>query len=106
MKIAIGVCEKINGVCSTMGCFRAFNNREKHFSIYENHSVELMSFFSCNMCTSNSDENLIKIAERLEGEGVTKLHLGACVVKCKAERTKEIKGIFEKHNISAVEGTH
>lgn len=106
MKIAIGVCEKINGTCSTMGCFRAFNNRDKHFAIYKDKDVKLMTFFSCNMCSSNSNENLTKIAEKLVQEGITKLHLGKCAVKCKAGKLEEIKSIFEKRNIEVIEGTH
>ncbi|MBB6714560.1 CGGC domain-containing protein [Clostridium gasigenes] len=106
MKIAIGVCEKINGICTTMGCFKALNNREKNFSIYKNENLELMSFFTCDLCSSNSDENLINIARKLGQEGVQKLHLGVCIVKCKIQRTEEIKEIFKKYNIEVVEGTH
>lgn len=106
MKIAIGVCEKINGICTTMGCFKALNNREKHFSTYKNENLELMSFFTCDACSNNSDKNLMNIAEKLEQAGVEKLHFGVCVVKCESQRTKEIKAIFEKHHIEIVEGTH
>ncbi|MBU3133126.1 CGGC domain-containing protein [Clostridium gasigenes] len=106
MKIAIGVCEKINGICTTMGCFKALNNREKNFSIYKNENLELMSFFTCDSCSSNSDENLINIARKLEQAGVQKLHLGVCIVKCQIQRTEEIKEIFKRYNIEVVEGTH
>ncbi|WP_051986381.1 CGGC domain-containing protein [Clostridium amazonitimonense] len=106
MKIAIGVCEKINGICTTMGCFKALNNRDKNFSIYKNEDLELVSFFTCEACSNDSEENLMNIAEKLEQAGVQKLHLGVCIVKCEAERTKEIKSIFEKHHIEVVEGTH
>ena len=54
MKIAIGICEKINGKCSTMGCFRTYNNKEKHFSQYKNIETELISLFSCNICSMDS----------------------------------------------------
>lgn len=106
MKIAIGVCEKINGTCSTMGCFRAFNNRDKHFTIYKDEDVELMTFFSCNMCSSGSDEHLTKVAEKLKDEGIVNLHLGKCAVKCKAGKLEEIKAVFQKCNITVIEGTH
>ncbi|MBU3144108.1 CGGC domain-containing protein [Clostridium sp. CF012] len=106
MKIAIGVCEKINGICTTMGCFKALNNKEKHFSMYGNEKLELMSFFTCDACSNNSAENLINIAGKLEKEGVKRLHLGVCIVKCETQRTKEIKEIFEKYHIEVVEGTH
>ncbi|MFX0547755.1 CGGC domain-containing protein [Hathewaya histolytica] len=106
MKIAIGVCERINGICTTMGCFRAFNNRDKTFSGYKNQELELVSFFTCEACSNKSDENLINIAKKLEAEGVQKLHLGVCIVKCEVERLKEIKSIFEKYHIEVIEGTH
>ncbi|MBU5591564.1 CGGC domain-containing protein [Clostridium sp. MSJ-4] len=106
MKIAIGVCEKINGICTTMGCFKALNNRDKNFSMYKNEDLELVSFFTCEACSNDSDENLMNIAKKLEQAGVQKLHLGVCIVKCEAERTREIKSIFEKHHIEVVEGTH
>jgi predicted metal-binding protein len=106
MKIAIAVCEKINGICTTMGCFKALNNREKAFSIYGNENLELMSFFTCDACSSNSDENLMNIAEKLEKAGIKKLHLGVCIVKCETQKTNQIKEIFEKHHIEVVEGTH
>lgn len=106
MKIAIGVCEKINGICTTMGCFKALNNREKKFSIYENENLELAAFFTCDACSKASDKNLESIAEKLEKVEVQKLHFGVCIVKCEAKRTDKIKEIFAKHHIEVVEGTH
>lgn len=106
MKIAIGICEKVNGICTTMGCFNALNNRRKSFSIYEKVDLELMSFFTCEVCSNNSDNSLINIAEKLEQAGVQKVHFGVCIVKCKAQRTEKIKDIFEKYNVEVVEGTH
>ncbi|MGN9164207.1 CGGC domain-containing protein [Tissierellaceae bacterium HCP3S3_D8] len=104
MKIAIGICENTRGKCSTMGCFKAYNNRDKHFSEYKDTNIELISFFSCNICSSESKEGLIAIAERLKNAEVCRVHLGACAVKCKANRLEEIKEIFR--DIDIVEGTH
>ncbi|WP_077369482.1 CGGC domain-containing protein [Anaerosalibacter sp. Marseille-P3206] len=106
MKIAIGICEKINGICTTMGCFRAYNNKEKHFSQYKNIDTEIMSFFTCDICSKNTKENIINIAEKLKENGVDKLHLGVCIVKCEANRLDEIKEIFESKGIQIIEGTH
>lgn len=106
MKIAIGICEKINGICTTMGCFKALNGREKSFSIYREKNLELISFFTCNACSNNSYENLIGIAQKLEEGAVKTLHLGVCIVRCEAGRTKEIKEIFENASIKVIEGTH
>lgn len=106
MKIAIGICEKTNGRCSTMGCFRAYNNREKHFSSYKDMDTELMSFFSCDICSSGGVENISKIAKRLKDSQIHILHLGACAVNCKADKLEEIKKIFTDLGIDIVEGTH
>ncbi|MDU1349781.1 CGGC domain-containing protein [uncultured Clostridium sp.] len=106
MKIAIGICERVNGICTTMGCFKALNNKDKHFSAYKDKDLELISFFTCDACSKNSYENLMNIAEKLKQASVEKLHFGVCVVKCEEEKTDEIKKIFENHNIEVIEGTH
>ncbi|MBE6067172.1 MAG: CGGC domain-containing protein [Clostridium lundense] len=108
MKIAIIACENTNGTCSTMGCFKAYNNRNKAFSIYEkDEDLEMMAFATCDACSKNSDENLLKTAKKLQEAGVKRIHLAVCIIKkCKANRAHEIKQIFENHNIEVIEGTH
>ncbi|HLR20991.1 MAG TPA: CGGC domain-containing protein [Tissierellaceae bacterium] len=106
MKIAIGMCGKTSGKCSSMGCFRAYNNKDKHFTVYKDIETELMAFFSCNLCFENGEEKLNNIANRLKKNRVDKLHLGACALKCKEDRLKEIKKVFIDLGIDVVEGTH
>lgn len=106
MKIAIGMCGKTSGKCSTMGCFRAYNNKDKHFTVYKDVDTELISFFSCKMCFEDAEEKLENIAQRLYDNKVDKLHLGVCAVKCKADNFKEIKQVFTDLGIDIVEGTH
>ncbi|MDR7870494.1 MAG: CGGC domain-containing protein [Tissierellaceae bacterium] len=106
MKIAIGVCEKINGRCSSMGCFKAYNNKDKHFLRYKDTDTELQAFFSCNICSSDSKENITTIATRLKDAGVEIIHLGACAVKCKADKLSEIIEVFTSMDMDVVEGTH
>lgn len=106
MKIAIGICEKINGICTTMGCFEAFNKKTKHFSSYKEDNLELISFFTCDMCSKNSKENLINIAKKFKKAKVQKLHLGICIVKCEAKKNDTIKEIFKEYNLEVIEGTH
>lgn len=106
MKIAIGICKKLNGRCSSAGCFRAYNNKDKHFSDYKNIETELIAFFSCDICEFDSTERLEKILTKLKNEGVDKVHLGHCAVKCKEDRFEEIKEVFESLDINMVEGTH
>lgn len=104
--MAIGTCEKTNGACSTMGCFRAYNNRDKHFSEYKDIDTDLVSFFTCDICSKETKENIIKVAKKLKNEGVERIHLGACAVKCKADNLAEIKEVFTSMDIEVIEGTH
>lgn len=106
MKIAIGMCGKTSGRCSTVGCFRAYNNKDKHFSAYKDIETELFSFFNCNLCFEDGEEKLLKIANKLKDNDVEKLHLGMCSVKCKEDNLKEIKQIFTDLGIDVIEGTH
>ena len=106
MKIAIGMCGQTSGRCSTMGCFRAYNNKDKHFTAYKDIDTELVSFFNCNMCFENGEKKLEKIAKRLQDNEVEKLHLGVCSVKCKEDNLKAIKKIFTDLGIDVIEGTH
>jgi predicted metal-binding protein len=106
MKIAIGMCGKTSGRCSTMGCFKAYNNKDKHFTAYKGINTELMSFFSCNMCFEDGELKLKKIAKKLQNNEVDKLHLGACAVKCKEDKLEEIKKVFTDLGIDVIEGTH
>lgn len=106
MKIAIGMCGKTSRKCSTMGCFRAYNNKDKHFEVYKDIETELISFFNCHLCFEDGEENLLKIAKRLKDNNLEKLHLGACAVKCKENNLEEIKKIFIDLGIEVIEGTH
>lgn len=106
MKIAIAMCGKTAGRCSTMGCFRAYNNKDKYFSVYKDIDTELLAFFNCNMCFENGEEKLKKIANRLVNNEVEKLHLGVCAVKCKEDNLEEIKKVFTDLAIDVIEGTH
>lgn len=108
MKIAIGICGKTSGRCSSMGCFKAFNNRDKNFAIYkeENIEPELLAFFSCNLCFEGREEKLGEIAGRLKENNVERVHLGKCALKCKEGRYEEIRDTFTKLGIEIIEGTH
>lgn len=106
MKLAIGICEKVNGICSTIGCFGAYNNKDKHFEEYKDVKTELISFFTCEICSNNSTENIENIAIRFVENEVDRVHLGVCAVKCKANRLEEIKEIFQSKGLEVIEGTH
>lgn len=106
MKLGIGICEKVNGVCSSMGCFKAYNKKTKHFEPYKDIETELMSFFTCNVCSAENFEGLERIANKLKDEDIKVVHFGACTLKCEANNLDEIKKVFSSRNIQVVEGTH
>ncbi len=104
MKIAIGVCERVVGACTTSPCFKHFNAKTKHFEQYLDSEVELSSFFTCQACSSDSFEFMEKAATRLSDAEVKRVHLGACALKCK--QIEKIVQIFERHDIEVHKGTH
>lgn len=106
MKIGIGMCGKTSGRCSTMGCFRAYNNKDKHFEVYKDIDTELIAFFNCNLCFEEGEVKLKKIAQKLKDNEIDKLHLGACAVKCKEDNLQGIKKVFQDLDIEVIEGTH
>ncbi len=106
MKIGIGVCSKINGICTTMGCFKAYNNKEKYFEVYKDINTELLAFFSCTMCVEDGEGKLEKVAVKLHENRIDKVHLGVCVVKCEEDRLGKIKNLFMDVGLNIIEGTH
>lgn len=108
MRIAIGICGKTSGRCSSIGCFRAFNNLDKNFAIYkeENIEAELFAFFSCNLCFEGREEKLEEIGKRLKDNNIERVHIGKCAINCKENRYQEIRDTFKKLDIEIIEGTH
>ncbi len=102
MKIAIVTCNKSAGKCSSMGCFRAYNSRTKAFEIYKDMETELIAFSNCGECVEGKEGKLDKIVERLAKEGVNKVHIGNCALKC----VELIRPKFENMSIEIVEGSH
>ena len=49
-KIAIIRCLDVSMRCAAMGCLRAFNEKDKHFSQYGEEPLQLMSVMTCNGC--------------------------------------------------------
>lgn len=106
MKIAICNCERVIGRCSSMGCFRCFNDKSKHFSRYEGKEVILSAYNYCNGCSSGSFDDLEKIASRMADGGISIVHLGPCALKCPTGKLDTIKEVFLSKGMDLVEGTH
>ena len=106
MRIAIGMCGKTAGKCCTMGCFKAYNKKDKYFEIYKDIDTELMAFFNCQLCFEDGVEKLDTIAGKLKENQVKNVHLGACAVKCKEDKLEDIKKTFTGLGMDVIEGTH
>ncbi|SHE74076.1 CGGC domain-containing protein [Clostridium fallax] len=105
MKIAIVICEKLSYECSAIGCFNAFNKKEKAFEIYKNDNIELFGLFHCNGCNSDLNKDLDYKITQLKKFNVEIIHLAKCIeVEC--FRYCEIKRFFENKGFKVIEGTH
>ncbi len=80
VKIAVLSCLKATGVCSGAACFRAINNREKHFNIYKDMDVEVVAFFHCNGCDCDysSDVEYLEKIEYVCSLEPDAVHVGKC----------------------------
>lgn len=109
-KIAMLTCLKSTGICSSASCFRALNNREKHFEIYKGEEVEFCAFFHCNGCDCDyeNDKAFEEKMERLISLNLDALHKGACTypkgVEC--EVIKKISERLEQSGVKIIQGTH
>lgn len=104
--IGIGICEKVNGICTTTGCFKAFHNKTGHFEVYKEEPIKLNSFFTCQACSSGSMAWMNDLAAQLKSKGIEIIHLGKCIAQCEAGQLESIKNCFEVQNIKVVVGTH
>ena len=115
-KIAILRCLKTSAACAATGCFRAFNEKDNAFKIYEGEDVQLASVWTCNGCGNDMLENQAGIQtkiERMVKNNISVVHLSSCTKK-KNEAGKKllcpnIEDIARKLQalgIMVVEGTH
>ncbi|MBE6013305.1 MAG: CGGC domain-containing protein [Lachnospiraceae bacterium] len=109
-RIAMLTCLNSTAVCSSGGCFRAFNNRDKTFEIYKNEDVELCAFFHCNGCDCDyeNDEAFNKKLDRIISMNLDAVHKGVCTFPKgkECEVIKKISERLEKSGIKIIQGTH
>lgn len=73
-KVAILICERVKGLCTMGGCFRAIENKEEYFSSYED--PKLQSVMVCNVCCDDfNQDNIEKMKDRLSASDVKSIHL-------------------------------
>lgn len=117
-KIAIFTCLKACKVCSSTACFKAFNNKSGHFTIYNNQEIQLTAFLHCNGCGSNldQDQDLHKKLDKIITEQVNTVHFGICTSKknpdhpdmarIECSKITPIVDYLKAHGVEVVRGTH
>ena len=114
VKIGILTCIHSNDVCTRAGCLNAFNHRTDYFQDYPE-DTELAVLMTCNGCKEErpeqprQDKGILEKLDRIQGEGVTIIHVGVCRLlknKKECERITEICSLLEERGIHVVRGTH
>lgn len=110
-KIAIVRCLEVSYRCTGSGCLKAFHNRAKAFGCYGDEEVYLASFFSCNGCDRDpeEDEEMIKKLDRLQKMGVDTVHTSSCTQKAGqgyCVNMEKIVNMLRDRGIKTIHGTH
>lgn len=116
-KIAIIRCLNVSMRCAAMGCLRAFNEKDKHFSQYGEEPLQLMSVMTCNGCghTLEEDPGLKKKLDRIVEKKVDVVHFSHCTSKKRKDNPEErytcpwiakMADYLEGHGVRVVHGTH
>ncbi|WP_024615748.1 CGGC domain-containing protein [Clostridium sp. Ade.TY] len=107
MSIAIMACRKLIGKCAGSGCFKAYNNSDKAFSIYGDNKEELASFFYCIGCkeTLIEGENWKHKISQLKKNNVKVVHISDCI-KRECETYKKHEELLKKEGFEVIHGTH
>jgi predicted metal-binding protein len=96
-KIGIINCYNESKICSSFGCFKAFNDRGSAFEDYDK-DTEVICFVHCNGCSDDSIKQVMDRANSMKKRGVTTIHLATCIkIKCpwSAEFIKALSGNFD-----------
>lgn len=110
-KVAMLNCLKANEVCTGAACLKAWEEKNRNFSVYQEEEVVLTAFARCNGC-GNTPENSPGLKEKLErlvSEGTEVVHFGVCTKNKAAEECPVITKIGEwlgAHGIEVIRGTH
>ncbi len=106
MKIGIIICERYKN-CAGGKCFRAMNNREGAFDIYDkNKSLEIVGYTSCGGCPGG---NIEYAPEEMIKNGVEAIHFatGFVVGYPPCPHIAYFKNFIEsQYHIPVVVGTH
>lgn len=95
-KIGIINCYNISKRCCSIGCFKAFHNREGSFEKYKNMDAEIYSYTHCNGCGDDSVKNVLQKAKMMNKLGVDVIHLSTCI-KTKCPHYQEFLTELSKH---------
>lgn len=105
IKIGIIICDRYHN-CAGGKCFRAVQNREGAFAIYENKDVEVAGFTTCGGCPGG---NIEYVPEEMMKNGVTHIHFATGFIvgypPCPYMEYFE-QFIMEKYGMKVFFGTH
>ena len=106
MNIAMLHCLKITSICTGASCLKAYNNSSHYFAEYPEKPT-LCAFMHCGGCEIDrvNDPGMIEKMERLQTEGVKRVHIGKCVgMEC--DQRDDIVAMLERYGFEVVHGTH
>lgn len=105
IKIGIIICNRYH-TCAGGKCFRALQNREGAFEIYNDKDVELAAYTTCGGCPGG---NIEYAPEEMKKNGVTHIHFATGFLvgypPCPYMEHFE-KFIKEKYGMNVIFGTH
>lgn len=82
-KIGIINCYNESKMCSSFGCFKAFNDRTASFEKYDKIS-EIICFTHCNGCSEEAIQQVLYRANQMKKRGVDTIHLSTCIkINCR-----------------------
>lgn len=105
VRVGIIICHRYH-TCAGGKCFRAFENREGAFDVYENRDAKIVSYTTCDGCPGG---NVEYAPEEMKKNGVEVVHLatGMVVGYPPCPRISHFKRyIEERYGLRVVVGTH
>ncbi len=105
IKIGIIICDRYH-TCAGGKCFRALQNKEGAFKMYQDQEVELAAYTTCGGCPGG---NIEYAPEEMKKNGVTHVHFATGFLvgfpPCPYMEHFE-KFITEKYDMKVIFGTH
>jgi len=103
--IGVMICNKYSYKCSGVGCFDAFNKKEKAFERYKDMNITLKAFFHCNGCDKDFLVEQAHKIEQMKDRQVSTIHFSRCMAN-HCDYYKQLKNDLKNSGFEVVDGTH